>query len=129
MTEDDERHALQTISPDLAYEMQSKMFEQLAAAGVAGAGLTITLVGTILQGSVLVWLATFEFALAGIAALAGQTKLIEGLAEKKPVWRRARMISAIAVLLIGMGVGSLSMTVYFEGKQQLHAKAAALKDK
>lgn len=118
MTDEEEQSALAAVSPDLAYEMQSKMFDQLAAAGVAGAGLTITLVGTILQGSFLVWLATAEFTCAGITALAGQTHLIESLANKKPLWRKSRIISAIAVLLIGMGVGSLSMTVYFEGKQE-----------
>ena len=126
MTEEDEKAALQTISSDLPYELQSKMFEQLAAAGVAGAGLTITLVGTILEGSFLIWLATIEFAHAGMVALSGQKQLIEGIAANQPLWRKTRVITVIAVLLIGMGVGSLAMTVYFEGKQQVRSDARAV---
>ena len=114
------------VSPDLPVELQAKLFEQLAAAGVAGAGLTITLVGTILQGSFLVWVATAEFTLGAIVALGGQTQLIEGLTKKQPIWRKARIISGAATLLIGMGIGSLATDVYIEGKvDQPSAQAPA----
>jgi hypothetical protein len=116
---EDEQEAVARVSPDLPYEIQSKLFEQLAAAGVAGAGLTITLVGTILKGSFLIWLATVEFTMAAVVALSGQTKLIEALAAGKPVWKVVRMITMIAMVLIGMGIGSLAMSVYLEGKTEL----------
>ena len=106
------------VSDDLAVELQSKLFEQLTSLGVAGAGLTITLVGTILKGSLLIWLATVEFGLAGLVALTGQTQLIEGLFESRPIRRRARIVTAIAAVLIGMGIGSLGASVYLEGKMQ-----------
>ena len=112
----DEQAELDRISPDLPYELQSRMFEQLAAAGVAGAGLTITLVGTILKGSALIWLATVEFTLAAIVAFAGQSQLIASLGARKPVRRTTQITVMIAVMLIGMGVGGLGMSVYLEGK-------------
>ena len=37
------------ISVDLQYELQSKMFDQLATVSVAGAGLAVTLIGSMLS--------------------------------------------------------------------------------
>lgn len=110
-----------SVSPDLPVELQAKLFEQLTAAGVGGAGLTITLVGTILQGSALVWIATAEFTLAAMVALSGQFHIIEALTKKQPVWRKARIVTIVAVLLIGMGIGSLATDVFVEGKQDRQA--------
>lgn len=117
-----------SVSPDLPIELQAKLFEQLTAAGVGGAGLTITLVGTILQGSALVWIATAEFTLAAMVALSGQFYIIEALTKKQPVWRKARIVTIIAVLLIGMGIGSLATDVFVEGKQERQAAVEASKD-
>ena len=113
-----------SVSPDVAVELQAKLFEQLTAGGVAGAGLTITLLGTILEGSVLVWIATAEFLLGAVVGLSGQMQLIEALSQGQPVWKKARLITGISTLLIGMGLGSLATDVYFEGKQDKKAEAA-----
>ena len=113
-----------SVSPDVAVELQAKLFEQLTAGGVAGAGLTITLLGTILEGSVLVWIATAEFLLGAVVALSGQMHLIEALSKGQPVWKKARLITGISTLLIGMGLGSLATDVYFEGKQDRKAETS-----
>lgn len=103
-------------SSDLAYELQSKLFEQLAAMGVAGAGLVITLKGSILSGaSGLIWLAAAEFALGGFVAFSAQLTLIEGLFASSVSRRRLQTMLITAVLLIGMGIGSLAMSVFLEG--------------
>ena len=113
---DEDQSIVDSISGDLPYELQSKLFDQLAAGGIAGAGLTITLVGTILNGSVLIWMSTVEFATAALVALTGQTHMIDGLFDRKPVRKRSKWITAISITLIGMGVGSLATSVYLEGK-------------
>lgn len=104
-------------STNLAYELQSKLFEQLAAMGVAGAGLVITLKGSILSGaSGLIWIATAEFALGAFVAFGAQLILIEGLFAANLSRRRLQIMLIIAVLLIGMGICSLGMSVFLEGK-------------
>ena len=123
---DEDQSIVDSISGDLPYELQSKLFDQLAAGGIAGAGLTITLVGTILNGSALVWMSTIEFATAALIALTGQTYLIDGLFDRKPVRKRSKWVTAISVTLIGMGVGSLATSVYLEGKT---AKDASIEKK
>jgi hypothetical protein len=42
------------VSADLPYELQSKMFDQLTALGLAGAGLTVTLIGSLLRDAPLI---------------------------------------------------------------------------
>lgn len=102
---------------DLAYELQSKLFEQLAAMGVAGAGLVITLKGSILSGaSGLIWIAAAEFALGAFVAFGAQLTLIEGMFAANISRRRLQIMLVIAVLLIGMGIGSPGMSVFLEGK-------------
>jgi hypothetical protein len=72
------------VSADLPYELQSKLFEQLATLGVAGAGLVITLKGSILRdASALIWMGAIEFGAASLIALAAQIGLIEGLLSRR----------------------------------------------
>ena len=103
------------VSADLPYELQSKMFDQLANVGVAGAGLVITLAGTLLQGKGLVWIAAVEFALAAVVAFHGQQHLIESLFRRTASQKRSRLATVIAIMLIGMGIGSLGAAVALEG--------------
>jgi hypothetical protein len=103
-------------SSDLAYELQSKLFDQLAAMGTAGAGLTITLIGTVLKGaSPIIWLAVIEFVIAALVALSAQLSLIEGLFCRVPTRRRSRIMTQLAMALIGMGIGSLGTSVLLLG--------------
>lgn len=105
------------VSADLAYELQSKLFEQLATLGVAGAGLVITLRGSILSdASPVIWLGAIEFALAAMVALAAQINLIESLFALKSSHRRSQVMTIMAVLLIGMGIGTLGTSVFLEGE-------------
>jgi hypothetical protein len=109
--------SLASVSADLAYELQSKLFEQLATMGVAGAGLVITLRGSILsEASPIIWMGAVEFGLAAMVALAAQIGLIEGLFSRKLSRRPTQLMTILAVVLIGMGVGTLGTSVFLEGK-------------
>ncbi len=108
---------IDAISADLPYELQSKLFDQLATMGVAGAGLVITLRGSLLaDASPIVWMGAVEFGIAALCALAAQVSLIEGLFARKSVMRSARVMTIAAAVLIGMGVGTVGMSVFVEGK-------------
>ena len=107
---------LESISPDLPFELQSKLIDQLATMGVAGAGLVITLRGSLLQdASNLIWLAAIEFGLAALIALIAQVHLIEGLFARRLKSQRTRLMTLAAIVLMGMGVGSLGTSVVLEG--------------
>ena len=109
----DER--LGEISPDLPYELQFRAFEQLTNIGIGGAGITITLVGGLLKNSgPYVWLAAIEFLVGALVALSAQSAVIEHLFARKAFRKKARMLTAIATVLIGMGVGSLTMSVLLD---------------
>lgn len=125
-----EQEPIAEVSADLAYELQAKMFEQLAAISAAGAGLTITLIGSILRGaSPIIWLAVIEFAIAALVALMAQQQLVEGLFSRQATRRKARTMTLITIILIGMGIGSLGASVLLEGNtgRQAEARAAASK--
>ena len=105
------------VSADLPYELQSKMFDQLTTLGLAGAGLTVTLIGSLLRDApVIVWLPVFLFGLAAIFAVSGNNNLIEGLFRHRATIRRSKIYVGLATGLIGIAVGMLSMSVYIEGK-------------
>jgi hypothetical protein len=106
------------VSADLPYELQSKMFDQLAAAGVAGAGLTVTLIGSLLRNAPgIVWLPVILFGAAAFIAISGNSILIDGLFRQRATLKRGRLYVAAAVGLIGMAIGSLSMAVYKDGER------------
>lgn len=112
----DER--LEAVSADLPFELQSKIFDQLATVSIAGAGLGVTLIGSLLQNaSRFVWLSVVFFGLAAITAVGGNNKLIDGLFRRRSVLRRSRVDVQLTMGLIGMAIGILSMTIYAEGKR------------
>lgn len=114
-------------SPDLPFELQSKLFDQLAAMSVAGAGLTVTLIGSILKNAPgIVWLAVIYFAVAAILCITANVGLIEGLFEGKDRRRRNKWLTALSVMLIGMGTGSLGASVYLDGRAD-HSQPAVEK--
>jgi hypothetical protein len=109
----EERHA--DVSADLPYELQSKMFDQLAAVSVAGAALTVTLIGSLLRDAPpMVWLPVILFGTAALLAVSGNIKLIDGLFAKRPTFVRSKVYTTLAVVLIGMAIGALSMSVYYD---------------
>jgi hypothetical protein len=109
------------ISPDLPYELQSKMFDQLAAFSLGGAGLTVTLIGSSLRNApAIVWLAVVEFAIAALVCMAANINLINSLLSGTASHSRSRLMTAIASILIGMGIGSLAMSVYIDGRSGAH---------
>lgn len=118
------------VSADLPYELQSKMFDQLAALGIGGAGLTVTLIGSVLRGAPsAVWLPVVAFAFAAMFAVTGNIKLIDGLFESRPTLVRSKIYTAVTVALIGIAIGALSMSVYYDGKRnQVHDKTSAARD-
>ncbi|MHA6719230.1 hypothetical protein ACX40Y_07215 [Sphingomonas sp. RS6] len=115
-----ERH--EAVSPDLAYELQSKLLDQLATVSVAAAGLAITLIGSLLQeSSRAVWITVVFFGLAAMTAIGGNVRLIDALAERKPVLHRCKRDVQLALGMIGAAAGFLSMG----GLQQRPARRRA----
>ncbi len=126
--------AVDAVSADLPYELQSKMFDQLATVGVAGAGLTVTLIGSILSDApFFIWFAAVGFALAAIAAMSGQAHLIDSLFHKRPSQRQSKLTAHVAIGLIGFGIGMLGAAIATESgadhKHENPAGAAAAKEK
>ena len=115
-------------SPDLPFELQSKLFDQLAGMSIAGAGLTVTLIGSVLKDAPgIVWLAVIYFTIGAIVCITANLSLIEGLFERKDRRKRNKWQTALAVALIGMGTGSLGTSVYLDGKAGAPPVAAAEK--
>ena len=106
------------VSPDLPYELQSKMLDQLATVSVAGAGLAITLIGSLLQGAPRsVWVSVIFFGLAALTAVGGNVRLIDGISQRKPVWRRSKLDVQVTMAMIGAAAGFLSMEIYAGSKR------------
>jgi hypothetical protein len=99
---------IEETNPDLPYELQSRLFEQFATFGLGGAGLSITLASSLLQGSPLVWMATASFAIAAVQALAGQQGMIERLFKRQAARATIKLSNTICAFLIGIGVGTLA---------------------
>jgi hypothetical protein len=124
----DER--LEEVSADLPFELQSKIFDQLATVSIAGAGLSVTLIGSLLQNeSGVVWLSVVLFgfaAVTAVTAVSGNNRLIEGLFQRRPILRRTKRDVQMAMGQIGMAVGILCMGIYHEG-QNAPARVASSK--
>lgn len=107
------------VSPDLAYELQSKMFDQIANVGIAGTGLAVTLIGSTLRDAPpVVWMSVVLFASAAFTAIGGNQTLVDSLSRRKPCLQRSRRDMRIATMLLGIAVGSLSMSVFLDGKRE-----------
>ena len=116
------------VSAGLPYELQSKMFDQLAAMSLAGAGLTVTLIGSTLRGAPgVIWLAVIEFGIAALVCVTANVKLIEGLLKRDLSKAHTKLMTGLATGLIGMGAGSLAMSVYLDG-QGTHTEHATAVD-
>ena len=112
----DER--LDAVSADLPLELQSKIFDQLATVSIAGAGLSATLIGSILaDADPFVWLSVIFFGLAAITALSSNIRLIDGVFRRRPVLKRSKLDVQIAMGLIGVAIGILSMSIYDKGNR------------
>ena len=114
------------VSPDLAYELQSKLLDQLATVSVAGAGLAITLIGSLLQGAPgSVWISVIFFGLAALTAVGGNVRLIDGIFHRKAVLRRSRLDVQVAMAMIGAAAGFLSMEIYSQSSRSPKRAEAA----
>lgn len=107
---------VEEVSADLPYELQSKIFEQTAAGALAGAGLTVTLIGGVLKDAPPTsWFAVLCFAAAAYTANAGNDALVSSLFKREPILKRSKTYSMIAALFMGMAIGVLSYSVYASG--------------
>lgn len=101
---------------EFAYEIQLRLFEQLTTIGVAGTGVIITLMGTVLKdGGIIGWIAVVWFALAAVLAIAGQFSMTQLTDFSQPPPKRLRLLAQVAVFLIGMGMGALGGSVLLTG--------------
>lgn len=97
---------LDEVSADLPYELQSKIFEQTAAGALAGAGLSVTLIGSLLKDAPpTIWGSVACFAAAAYAAGAGNTALVEGLFKRQPTLKASKRYQKLAAMLMGMAIG------------------------
>ena len=113
MAKQDIPERIEDVSADLPYELQSRSFDQLAAVSLAGAGLTVTLIGSVLQDAPpVIWLSVVFFGLAAVTAGSGNRVLITSLFERKPALRKVNLYGQIAIMLVGMAIGSLGVSVY-----------------
>ena len=106
---------IEDTSADLAYELQAKLFEQLATVSLGGLGLTITLSGTILAGGRLTWMSATEFAIAALIAVAAQQELIGNLFERRATRKSTKLMTRLCLVFVGLGAGSLATAVFLEG--------------
>ena len=111
----DER--VEMVSADLPYELQSKLFDQLATLGVAGAGLTVTLIGSVLSHApFIIWFAVVAFALSAVLALAGQASLIDALFRRKPSQKSSKTVAGICIFCLSFGIGMLGAAIAIESE-------------
>lgn len=90
----------------------SKYFDLLASFGIGGAGLAITLAGSILKAQpIYALMAAAECGVAAILSLNGQSRLIADLFAKGEFLKRIKALAGGAAALIGMGVGTLAASV------------------
>lgn len=107
------------VSADLPFELQSKIFEQTAASALAGAGLSVTLIGSLLRDAPpSIWGSVICFAAAAYVAGAGNNVLVEALFRRQPVLKRCKAYQAVAAILMGMAIGVLSYSVYVTGQHR-----------
>lgn len=110
---------VQEVSADLPYELQSRIFEQTAAGALAGAGLSVTLIGSVLRDAPpSIWASVVCFAAAAYVASAGNNALVESLFRREPVLKRCKFYQVLAAMLLGMAIGVLSYSVFATGKQE-----------
>ena len=108
---------IEEVPAGLPYEIQHKLFEQMTTLGTAGAGLTITLIGSVLKGAgFLAWMSVIWFGLAALVSLAAQMSLAEALFNRTSFRRTGRIMAMAGAVLLGMGVGSLGAGVLLLGK-------------
>lgn len=103
------------------------MFDQLATVGVAGAGLAVTLIGSMLRDAPNdVWLSVVFFGMAALVAISGNQHLVDSLITRQPGLGRSKRDLKITLMLVGLAVGSLSMSVYLAGLRQSPAPAGSV---
>ena len=106
------------VSADLPFELQSKIFEQTAASALAGAGLSVTLIGSLLRDAPpSIWGSVICFAAAAYVAGAGNNALVEALFRQQPVLKLCKSYQTVAAILMGAAIGVLSYSV-FESSQR-----------
>lgn len=116
---------IEEVSADLPYELQSKIFDHTATVAIAGAGLSVTLIGSVLQHAPpTVWISVVAFGAAAYTAGAGNSALVEGLFRRQPTLKRSKNFQALAGMFLGVAIGVLSYSVYVTGEQRAEAPPA-----
>jgi len=59
-----------------------------------------------------VWMAILWFAMTAILCLVAQLQAAESLFQKRPTRARMRLLTALAIMFLGMGAGALGTAVF-----------------
>ena len=105
-------------SADLPHTLQFQTFNQVATLSTAGAGLAITLAGSLLSDFTLpIWLAVFCFALSALLCLIAQISGVEKLFDGLPSRIVLRNYALAAIFLMAIGIGALGSGVFIASLQ------------
>ncbi len=102
---------------DILHTLQFQTFSQVATLSTAGAGLAITLAGSILSTFILpIWIAVFCFSLSAVLCLVAQIAGVEKLFDRQPTRTLLRNYALMAVFLMATGIGALGSGVFLAGR-------------
>ncbi|RYG87929.1 MAG: hypothetical protein EON59_05980 [Alphaproteobacteria bacterium] len=100
----------------MVHTLQFQTFNQVATLSAAGAGLAITLAGSLLSSFTLpIWIAVFCFSLSAILCLVAQVAGVEKLFDQLPSRKLLRGYALTAVFLMATGIGALGSGVFLAG--------------
>ena len=101
---------------DVPHTLQFQTFNQVATLSTAGAGLAITLAGSILSDFTLpIWIAVICFSLSALISLVAQIAGVEKLFDAQPSRALLRNYALTAVFLMAIGIGALGTGVFISG--------------
>ncbi|MFN3667885.1 MAG: hypothetical protein ACK4VY_01100 [Brevundimonas sp.] len=103
-------------SADVPHTLQFQTFSQVATLSTAGAGLAITLAGSILSDFKLpIWIAVLCFSLSALISLVAQVAGVEAMFLRRPSRAMLRNYALGAVTFMAVGIGALGSGVFLAG--------------
>ena len=113
LTGEEEAARVAETSADLAYQLHFDVLKETATLATAAVAATLALAGSVLKSPhPVIWVSVACFGLASMTCMSGQVTLATRVAERRPVLKQIRLTASIAVMLMGVGAGVLTMSVW-----------------